>query len=102
QLGQSIVQRLAALTLQERDEMRGAALQDFGGPLQRVGPRSCRRRTPASKTCACGGDGRVSLLWRNVADAAGGRHFLRRDRIDELGQRCTFTELNAARIAALW
>ena len=65
-----VVERLAALALQQRDEARGAALQEIGGFLQRRGP-SCRgRRAPVRKSPAGGGDGRIDLLGRGFDDAS--------------------------------
>ena len=75
-----VVQRLAALALQQRDEMRRALFQQIGGLLQ----RGCARARPAFwlqslETVARGRDRRIRLRLGRVGDASRrGQWFARR------------------------
>ena len=51
-----VVEGLAALALQQRDEMRRALLQQIGGALQDFRAALCRRPAPGRKSLARGGD----------------------------------------------
>ena len=67
-LGERVVERLAALALQQRDEVRAAALEQIGGLLQRRRARCRRRPAPGREARACRGDRRACVLRRRVGD----------------------------------
>ncbi len=57
QLRQRVVERLAALALQQRHEMRGARFEQVGGFLQHRRAFDCGRRAPGGETGAGRGNG---------------------------------------------
>ena len=66
-----VVQRLAALALQQRDEMRRALFQQVGGLFQQVCPRLGRRSAPVLESIARGCNGSARLCGRRIGDASG-------------------------------
>src|SRR5207245_2832671 len=68
-LRERVIQRLATLALQQREEARRPLLQEVGGPLQRGRPGGCRRRGPAFEIGARGGDSSFRLCRRRIGDA---------------------------------
>ena len=97
---QRIVQRLAALVLQQRDEVRRAALQQIGGIVQDAGAGLGRRRAPGLESGASGNRQLVGCLRIEVSGRTEVR-LARRDRRDQLVQRRALAEFDAARIDPL-
>ena len=65
-----VVKRLAALALQQCDEMRRALFQQIGGLFQCGCARAGRRSAPVLETIARGRDRRIRCCFRRLGDAS--------------------------------
>src|SRR5207248_7627753 len=68
-LGERIVECLAALALQECDEMRFSLFQEVCGFLEAGGPPTCRRCAPVFKSRRRRGSGRMRQFRRSRREA---------------------------------
>ena len=79
-----IIERLAALALQQRDEMRTPLLQQVCGSLQDFRAHLGWRPAPGFESLARGGDGLVRVLRRRIGDASDDCFLV--DRADDLSR----------------